>query len=205
MSTHVEGGRTLCIHSVVVAEPYRRRGIAAWAVRQYLRHVAATEPHVATAVLLSKEGNTGVYARAGFVSRGASSVTHGKDVWMEMARPVAAAAPHGGARCEVVAAPPAAPRLVLRVPATTSAHVDGVLAVQHADGTWAVLGGSSQNAGSDELATDDDSVLQAVARVLWDDDWLPAAQDAVTFNSRTGRRQLRRPESDGDRHTNVQS
>jgi GNAT superfamily N-acetyltransferase len=53
MSCHEPLGKTLCIHSVVVEESYRRRGIALWMLRSYLQAVA--ELPVTRVLLICKE------------------------------------------------------------------------------------------------------------------------------------------------------
>ena len=62
MATHSASGTTLCIHSVVVDAPHRRRGLGVWMVRNYLARVALACPHVTRALLLTKPGNVGVYS-----------------------------------------------------------------------------------------------------------------------------------------------
>eukprot|EP00955_Chlamydomonas_euryale_P038645 351146-Chlamydomonas_euryale.AAC.1 len=55
MSTHEPDGTTLCIHSVCVAQPHRRRGVASAALRAYINYVRATSPHLRQVRLISKQ------------------------------------------------------------------------------------------------------------------------------------------------------
>lgn len=85
MSTHVVGGDTLCIHSVVVAEAHRRRGVASYMLREYLQRAA--EVGVASrALLICKAPLVGLYASAGFEDLGPSDIVHGADPWILMRR-----------------------------------------------------------------------------------------------------------------------
>jgi len=83
MATHEPLGTTLCIHSVVVAEPFRRKGLGGWILRLYLDRVAAAG-HATQALLLCKERLEPFYAAAGFESLGDSGVVHGADPWTLM-------------------------------------------------------------------------------------------------------------------------
>ncbi|KAI8472845.1 MAG: acyl-CoA N-acyltransferase [Monoraphidium minutum] len=97
MSTHQPGGRLLCIHSVAIAAPHRRRGVASRLLAAYVQYAAAGAPGLEEARLLCKEDLVPLYARAGFSLLGPSPVVHGRDQWMEMARPLGAAAAAGAA------------------------------------------------------------------------------------------------------------
>ncbi|KAA0158381.1 hypothetical protein FNF31_05451 [Cafeteria roenbergensis] len=88
MAEHDPEGRLLCIHSVVVAPRWRRRGVAAWMVRQYCSRVAQMQRQVDAFALLSKEPNAPLYERCGFESLGDSGVDHGADMWLLMRRRV---------------------------------------------------------------------------------------------------------------------
>ena len=54
MSTHEPSGTLLCIHSVVVAERYRRRGVAVAMLETYLRAVTQTGSAQAAALIAKK-------------------------------------------------------------------------------------------------------------------------------------------------------
>jgi N-acetylglutamate synthase-like GNAT family acetyltransferase len=86
MSTHEPSGTTLCVHSVVVAPQYRRRGIAAWMMRSYVRQVARRCPHIARIHLLAHADRCRLYEQAGFRSLGVSAVAWGSQQWTEMQR-----------------------------------------------------------------------------------------------------------------------
>lgn len=89
MSSHDAHGTTLCIHSVVVAPAFRRRGFARWMLTAYLQAVAAAPDNVIkTVLLLTHTANQALYESVGFVSRGLSAVHHGAVPWVEMARPL---------------------------------------------------------------------------------------------------------------------
>jgi GNAT superfamily N-acetyltransferase len=73
MRQHEPHGKLLAIHSVVVAEPYRRRGIATKMLREYIdrvRHLydtlAETRAPTHTIVLLSKKHLLPFYINCGF-------------------------------------------------------------------------------------------------------------------------------------------
>ena len=83
MSMHEADGTTLCIHSVAVPEPLRRKGIASYMLREYLSRVDGLG--FATRVLLiCKEPLVGLYTGAGFENLGPSDVVHGADPWSLM-------------------------------------------------------------------------------------------------------------------------
>ena len=84
MARHDPGGRTLCIHSVCVAEEERRAGVGSRLLQAYLRAVPAALPGVASVRLICKEHLLGFYAAAGFRVEGPSPVVHGADPWTEM-------------------------------------------------------------------------------------------------------------------------
>lgn len=83
MSVHQPEGRTLCIHSVVVPEAMRRRGMGGWMLRSYLERVAEAG-RVEQVLLLCKAPLERFYASAGFESLGDSGVAHGADPWTLM-------------------------------------------------------------------------------------------------------------------------
>lgn len=84
MSLHDPAGPTLCIHSVVVAERFRRRGYATTMLKACLERVALTQPQVRRICLIAKAPLLHMYVGVGFALRGPSSVVHGKDPWYEM-------------------------------------------------------------------------------------------------------------------------
>jgi arylalkylamine N-acetyltransferase len=84
MSTHEPSGKTLCIHSVVVEESLRRKGIALWMLNCYLQQVVELTT-VSRVLLICKEGLVQLYEKAGFKLLGPSEVVHGADPWLLMA------------------------------------------------------------------------------------------------------------------------
>ncbi|GBF95544.1 hypothetical protein Rsub_08525 [Raphidocelis subcapitata] len=85
MARHDPGGPLLCIHSVCVAEPHRRRGVATKLLRAYIGYVAATSPDVTQIRLICKEATVPLYRGVGFRLVGPSPVVHGADPWLEFA------------------------------------------------------------------------------------------------------------------------
>lgn len=83
MSAHEPEGTTLCIHSVVIEESLRRRGIATWMLSSYLASVAANTP-AERVLLLCKSHLVGFYEACGFANLGVSPVVHGQDPWYGM-------------------------------------------------------------------------------------------------------------------------
>ena len=81
MSTHVQGGRYLCIHSVVIAPTQRRRKLATVLLRHYIKE---TLPHVDKLFLISKAHLISLYESVGFRVVRKSPVVHGVDDWFEM-------------------------------------------------------------------------------------------------------------------------
>jgi len=79
MSVHEPDGTTLCIHSVVVDEPWRRKGLATWMLQEYLAQVG--EAGASRVLLICKEHLLGFYTKAGFANLGLSEIVHGQDPW----------------------------------------------------------------------------------------------------------------------------
>ncbi|GFR49520.1 hypothetical protein Agub_g11563, partial [Astrephomene gubernaculifera] len=90
MATHEPDGTLLCIHSVVVEEGLRRRGLATRMLRAYAAYVQASTPHLRGIRLICKQDLIPLYDKAGFALLGRSDVVHGKDPWFEMAMELAA-------------------------------------------------------------------------------------------------------------------
>jgi arylalkylamine N-acetyltransferase len=55
MSTHDPSGTLLCIHSVVIAQPLRRRGLGSRLLGAYVRYASAMAPHAVEIRLLCKQ------------------------------------------------------------------------------------------------------------------------------------------------------
>ena len=84
MARHDPGGALLCLHSVCVAAPERRRRVATRLLRAYAAYVQQTTPQLQELRLLSKPAMVPLYEGAGWELLGESSVVHGLDRWMEM-------------------------------------------------------------------------------------------------------------------------
>lgn len=89
MSTHSDApdATTLCIHSVVVEERHRRRGIATAMLREYLRRLVRGDhatAKVTDVFLIAKAHLISFYTSCGFVTQRLSPVVHGADPWFEM-------------------------------------------------------------------------------------------------------------------------
>jgi guanine nucleotide exchange factor len=68
MTTHVPNGSLLAIHSVVIAAPYRRRGLATRMLREYIEMVQQMDPvhRPEKIVLLAKASLLAFYVNCGF-------------------------------------------------------------------------------------------------------------------------------------------
>ena len=84
MATHDEGGQSLCVHSVVTASGWRRRGLARFAVRQYLKAARAEAKGLKRSLLLCKPSKKALYEQAGYELIAPWPHTHGQDQWLEM-------------------------------------------------------------------------------------------------------------------------
>uniref|UniRef100_A0A7S2RT05 N-acetyltransferase domain-containing protein n=1 Tax=Rhizochromulina marina TaxID=1034831 RepID=A0A7S2RT05_9STRA len=83
MEEHMPEGRSLCIHSVVVAEKYRRCGVARAALQAYMK-TQAQDTRLDRMLLIAKGKLLTLYLGAGFKLVGPSSVVHGQDPWFEL-------------------------------------------------------------------------------------------------------------------------
>eukprot|EP00931_Biecheleriopsis_adriatica_P008933 TRINITY_DN110065_c0_g1_i1.p1 TRINITY_DN110065_c0_g1~~TRINITY_DN110065_c0_g1_i1.p1 ORF type:complete len:525 (+),score=109.32 TRINITY_DN110065_c0_g1_i1:61-1575(+) len=88
MSVHVSGGDSICIHSVAVDAPFRRRGIARSMVRAYVEALAADQSPTGKAakrmLLIAHANLLGLYRQCGFEFLGPSKVVHGSEAWYDM-------------------------------------------------------------------------------------------------------------------------
>ena len=82
MTTHVEGGKTLVIHSVSVSPRHRRKGLALCMLGDYVKHVTALG--IDRIMLLSKANLLQLYLSAGFTVIRQSPIVHGQEVWFEL-------------------------------------------------------------------------------------------------------------------------
>ena len=97
MSTHTPTGRYLAIHSVVVQQDYRRRGIASAMLKEFLKKVKQQEielqdqgtgNELQSVVLLAKSHLLGFYVNCGFQVNRPSPIVHGKELWYELEQQV---------------------------------------------------------------------------------------------------------------------
>uniref|UniRef100_A0A7S3QJF7 N-acetyltransferase domain-containing protein n=1 Tax=Chaetoceros debilis TaxID=122233 RepID=A0A7S3QJF7_9STRA len=85
MKTHDPTGKLLAIHSVVVNEKYRKRGIGSKMMKNYLESLKKMELKrgIDKVVLISKKKNLMFYLDAGFVIKGKSNIVHGEENWYD--------------------------------------------------------------------------------------------------------------------------
>jgi uncharacterized protein YciI/ribosomal protein S18 acetylase RimI-like enzyme len=92
MSTHHHDGKLLAIHSVVVEEPFRRRGIAKTMLQHYVKHIKEQQQlpptdrksPISSMVLLAKAHLLGFYVQCGFHVNRPSPIVHGQELWYEL-------------------------------------------------------------------------------------------------------------------------
>lgn len=83
MSEHHDDGKTVCLHSVVIDQPFQRKGIASALLQEYIRHVRKLQ--YTKIVLLSHQPLVSpLYEKAGFKNLGKSPVVHGPEPWYDM-------------------------------------------------------------------------------------------------------------------------
>lgn len=85
MKSHDPTGKLLAIHSVVVSEEFRKKGIGTQMLENYLQALKKMKlKHpIEKVVLITKMKNIGFYLRAGFGVLGKSKICHGKDTWYD--------------------------------------------------------------------------------------------------------------------------
>ncbi|KAG7361981.1 YCII-related protein [Nitzschia inconspicua] len=119
MSSHDPMGRLLAIHSVVVDEPYRNRGIAKAMLRHYVNRIQQEQqqqyhsprgvssssssssleevpPIIESMVLLSKKHLLGFYVQCGFFVNRPSPIVHGQELWYELEQSCIRSSPKEG-------------------------------------------------------------------------------------------------------------
>ena len=105
MSEHDPTGRFLAVHSVVIEEAHRRKGLATKLVNRYVETILDAEeqlhqshppddetdggsppppPPIESIVLIAKEHLLGFYVRCGFRVNRPSPIVHGKDLWYDL-------------------------------------------------------------------------------------------------------------------------
>jgi uncharacterized protein YciI/GNAT superfamily N-acetyltransferase len=103
MSTHIDDGCLLAIHSVVVDEAYRRRGVATAMLRHYVDTVIETQQQskgdehqpdrvspfpIQSMMLLAKKNLLSFYVNCGFQVNRISPIIHGQELWYELQQTV---------------------------------------------------------------------------------------------------------------------
>lgn len=103
MSSHVPTGIYLAIHSVVVEESYRRKGVATAMLTQYLetvqRHVNEENglgSGIQSVVLIAKKELLGFYVNCGFEVIRPSAIVHGQEQWYDLERTLVRSRPLEG-------------------------------------------------------------------------------------------------------------
>jgi len=86
MSTHDPEGKLLAIHSVVVQQKYRRKGIASAMLKRYVEKVEVEniDGSIESMVLLAKANLLGFYVKCGFQVNRPSPIVHGQELWFEL-------------------------------------------------------------------------------------------------------------------------
>lgn len=83
MSTNDPNGKYVCIHSVVIDQGLRRRGLATQMLKSYIVAVREKKPELKGFLLICKEKLISFYEACGFTLIGKSSVVHGQEQWYE--------------------------------------------------------------------------------------------------------------------------
>jgi len=83
MSEHIPDGHSLNIHSVVVREDLRRRGIALKSLVNFTEHIKKLGT-VHRILLIAKEHTVSLYQKAGYMLLGPSDVHHGGAQWYDL-------------------------------------------------------------------------------------------------------------------------
>ena len=90
---HDPTGPLLAVHSVVIDENYRRKGLATKLMNQYVQKVLEQEQDnqsatdtvpIASIVLLAKQHLLGFYVRCGYKVNQPSPIVHGKELWYDL-------------------------------------------------------------------------------------------------------------------------
>lgn len=106
MSTHVPDGRLLAIHSVVVGEEYRHKGIATAMLKDYVKEIRNMSygkvAPIEKIVLLAKKELLTFYIHCGFQVVRPSPIVHGRELWYELSADVNRLADRPGIPCFVV-------------------------------------------------------------------------------------------------------
>lgn len=83
MKRHDPDGSSVCVHAVVVASQYQRRGIASALLKEYIVRLQ-NDALIKRLLLICHEDMRALYEKAGFEYVGLSPVVHGALPWHEM-------------------------------------------------------------------------------------------------------------------------
>ena len=84
MSEHKAEGKTLILHSVTIANSFRRKGHGRTMLRKYIEEMKR-RMYVTKILLLAKKHLCPFYESCGFTTLRISPVEHGKESWYELA------------------------------------------------------------------------------------------------------------------------
>jgi uncharacterized protein YciI/GNAT superfamily N-acetyltransferase len=98
MSTHSPAGKFLAVHSVVVREEYRRKGVALAMLKRYVEKIREEnmDGSIQSIVLIAKSHLLGFYVNCGFQVNRPSPIVHGQDLWYELENKLARGLPLEG-------------------------------------------------------------------------------------------------------------
>jgi len=98
MSTHSDTGCLLAIHSVVIREEYRRKGLGTQMLKRYLETIEDEniDGSIQSIVLLAKSNLLGFYVSCGFQVNRPSPIVHGKELWYELEKKLVRCLPMEG-------------------------------------------------------------------------------------------------------------
>jgi ribosomal protein S18 acetylase RimI-like enzyme len=103
MATHVFNGPLLAIHSVVVQEEYRHKGIATAMLKDYVEHMRATnDGTIEKLVLLAKQNLLAFYVNCGFQVVRPSAIVHGAEQWYDLELDMLTFGQKAGSPCFIV-------------------------------------------------------------------------------------------------------
>ncbi|GKY90707.1 hypothetical protein MPSEU_000044100 [Mayamaea pseudoterrestris] len=106
MQNHVPAGPLLAIHSVVVDERFRRKGIATKMLQDYIQFIQDSNAERITPiekfVLLAKRECLAFYINCGFSVIGKSCIEHGTEQWYHLERVLPRAHCESGLSCYIV-------------------------------------------------------------------------------------------------------
>ncbi len=90
MKSHDPSGKLLAIHSVVISEEFRRKGLGTRMLQNYLETLEKLKLKrpIEKVVLITKMSNTGFYLRSGFSVLGMSEICHGQETWYDCEKKV---------------------------------------------------------------------------------------------------------------------